>query len=114
MVEEIDTAHQKIYLITVFENLENEEQWDFSLGCRRSVGFVFDFETAENIVQSNMCDIWETCYDYACIEELPCGLYPIARSGERTFYQYNQETNGYEQIEEPTFMRMKSPVGRIG
>jgi hypothetical protein len=34
-------------------------------------------ETAQEVIKNNQCDIWETCYDYALIEGIEEGLYPV-------------------------------------
>lgn len=101
-----------IYLITTFDKLEPDERYGYSLGSTRSVGFRYSFELAEEVVKTNMCDIWEYCYDYACVEELAPCLYPDAE--RRWFYKYNREINGYEPIEEPDFMHHHGPIGGIG
>lgn len=103
---------QKIYLITVMDKLEHDERWGYKLGDTRSVGFRYTFELAEEVVKTNMCDIWEYCYDYACIEELACELYPDAH--HRWFYKFNEEKKVYEEIEEPWFIKHHGPIGGIG
>ena len=103
---------QKIYLITVFSKCEPDKRWGCNLGSTRSVGFRYSFELAEETVKTNMCDIWEYCYDYACIEELGCKLYPLA--DERWFYKYNQENGRYEEIDEPVILKGYMPIGGIG
>lgn len=103
---------QNIYLITVFDKCDPDERWGVNLGDRRSVGFRYSFELAEEVVKTNMCDIWETCYDYACIEELGCELYPFYQN--RWIYKYNREINGYEEIDEPVILKGYSNIGEIG
>ena len=103
---------QNIFLITVFEKCEPDERWYADLGSTRSVGFRYSFESAEEVVKTNMCDIWEYCYDYACIEELGCELYPFYQS--RKFYKYNADIDGYEEIEEPEYLKRVVPIGGIG
>jgi hypothetical protein len=101
-----------IYLITVFDKCEPNERWGYELGCRRSVGFRWTLEDAIDTVESNMCDIWEYSYDYACIEELNGALYPWA--DERWFFKFNTETKRYEQIDEPVILKNRGPIGGIG
>ena len=104
---------QKIYLITVFTKCEpDKEPWNYTLGSTRSVGWRPTFEMAEETVKNNVCDIWEYCYDYACIEELDYGLYPFAE--ERWFYKFNRKTGHYEEIDEPAILRGHGPIGGIG
>lgn len=104
--------NKNIFLITVFEKCEPDERWSANLGCTRSVGFRYSFELAEEVVKTNMCDIWEYCYDYACIEELGCELYPFCQS--RKLYKYNKDINGYEEIQEPECLKHIGNVGGIG
>lgn len=104
--------NQNIFLITVFEKCEPNEKWYADLGCTRSVGFRYTFEDAEKIVRNNMCDIWETCYNYACIEELGTELYPFYQS--RKFYKYDRDINGYKPIDEPECLKCVVPIGGIG
>ena len=101
-----------IYLITVFDKCEPDARWGCNLGDTRSVGWRPTLELAVETVETNMCDIWEYCYDYACIEELDYGLYPISR--ERWFYKYNQKTGRYEEIDEPVCVKEHYPIGGIG
>lgn len=101
-----------IFLITVFEKCEPYKAYGFDLGCTRSVGWRPTFEMAEKTVKTNMCDIWETCYDYACIEELDYSLYPWAN--ERWFYKFNTKTGCYEEIDEPVLLKDRGPIGGIG
>lgn len=103
---------QPIYLITTFEKCEYEHHYGAFLGDSRSVGFRYTLEEAEEVVRKNMCDIWEHCYQYACIEELSCELYPDAR--ERWFYEYNHEIDGYVAIDEPAVLKHYAPIGGIG
>jgi hypothetical protein len=70
------------------------------------------FTQADGIVSSNICDLWETCYEYACIEKIGFGLYPFPR--ERWLYKYNQNTEQYERIDEPPFLKNYVPIGGIG
>ena len=104
--------NENIFLITVFTKCESDQRFGAKLGSRRSVGFRHSFEWAEEVVKTNMCDIWEYCYDYACIEELGPELYPYHQS--RKFYKYNRTINGYEEIEEPECLSGYIPIGGIG
>lgn len=103
---------KNIYLITVFSKCEPEERWGFNIGSTRSVGFRWTLKDAVETVETNMCDIWEYCYDYACIEELNDALYPWAE--ERWFYKFNRETGRYEEIDEPAILKGHGPIGGIG
>jgi len=95
--------NKTIFVVTVFEMCKEEEDnnkecHSRNIGCTRSPCFKHTFEEAEEVVLNNIGDIWETCYDYAVIEEIDSKLYP--RYITRKFYKYNQNIGGYEAIEE--------------
>ena len=94
---------QHIFVVTVFEKCEPDEYNFANIGCSRSPCFRFTFESAEEVVKTNMCDIWEYCYDYAVIHEIGAELYPYRYM--RKFYKYNRDVNGYEPIEEPECLK---------
>ena len=64
-------------------------------------GYYTKKEDAFYVVKNNVCDIWETCYDYALIEKVKEGLYNPATNENRWWFKYNYKTEEYEQIEEP-------------
>ena len=103
--------HNPIYLITVFSKCEPDERWGYNIGSSRTVGFRHSLEDAIETVETNMCDIWEYCYGYACIEEIEPCLYPECH--ERWFYEYRGKDR-YVQIDEPAFMKYRGPIGCIG
>lgn len=88
-----------IYIITTMSKLDlNDLGWP-SLGSHGAVGYYRSFKDAEKAVTTNSCDIWETCYEYACIEEVEEGLYPSCIN--RWFYKYNIKDDTYEPVEPP-------------
>ena len=93
----------KIYTILVFTRLEEDEHGWPNFGSERLVGYYTDRKIAFDAVKCNACDINETCYDYALIEEVEEGLYNAAT--HRYLFKYNYDKNKYEQIEEPDFMK---------
>lgn len=64
-----------VYTITTAEKLEESERETLDTGDLRTVGFFHDFADAELAVMENDCDINETIYKYAVIEEVYPGLY---------------------------------------
>ena len=89
--------NKPIYVITTFEKLpEGDNPW-LDMGCSRSPGFYYSFEEAETSIINNNCDLWETCYDYACISEIYPGLYNVDEKEQ--LYKYNIKTNKYEKLE---------------
>ena len=92
-----------IFVVTVFEKCESSDTMFADIGCVRSPCFRHTFESAEEVVKTNMCDIWEYCYDYAVIHEIGPYLYPEYKM--RKFYKYNKDIGGYETIEEPICLK---------
>ena len=95
--------NKTIFVITVFEmcgeeNSSAQEQCIANIACTRTPCFKHTFEEAEEIVLNNIGDIWETCYDYAVIEEIDTRIYP--RYITRKFYKFNSDTYGYEPTKE--------------
>lgn len=95
--------HNKIYTILVFTRLEEDKHGWPEFGSERIVGYYTDKDKAFNAVIGNACDINETCYDYALIEEVEEGLYNAAFN--RWIFKYNKDADKYEQIEELDFMK---------
>jgi len=67
-------------------------------GDTRCVGYYSTFEKANEAVLDNACDIWETCYDYAVIENIPEGLYQY--DFKPIWYKWNDIEEIYEKIDE--------------
>lgn len=87
----------KIYVIMIMHDI-NIEIGD------RIPGYYLDKDVAFKAVKNNWCDIWETCYSYALIEEVEEGLYRPATKGQRWWFKFNLDSKQYEQIEEPECM----------
>ena len=102
-LERNENFYRTIFVVTVFEKCEPNDKWFADIGCTRSPCFRYTFEDAEEVVKNNMCDIWETCYNYAGIHEIVPELYPHYHS--KTYYKYNREIKGYELIEEPECLK---------
>lgn len=91
-----------IYAITVAEKLEIDEKTKFpDFGSTSVPGWYSEKEKAFKAVRENACDINETCYDYAIIEEIEEGLYNPAMKHQRWFFKFNREKDEYEEIKEP-------------
>ncbi len=67
------------------------------------VGFYFEKEEAIEDVEANACDINETIYKYAVIEEIYSGLYPI--SDNRWIFEFDRDSEIYVQIDEPEILK---------
>lgn len=94
----------KIYTVMVMTDLTYDEQTKSpEFGSERLVGWYPEFEVAQSAVTGNVCDINETCYQYALIEECEVGLYHPAH--KRWWFEYDKEKDEYFQIEEPDFVK---------
>ena len=96
--------NNKIYVISVFEKMDTKASPLFQgdklvadIGCSVVNGWYLKKEDAEHIIKNNITDIWETCYDYAVLEECNEGMYDFGR--ERTYYKYNTETHKYIEMD---------------
>ena len=94
----------EIYVIMTMEKLEKGDI-ECSIGCSTIPGFYTKKDYAFYTVINNVCDIWETCYDYALIERVAEGLYNPALSDSRWWFKYNRTTGKYELIDEPVFCK---------
>lgn len=94
----------KIYTIMTMTDLTFDEQTkNPEFVSSRLVGWYSEFEDAYSSVSENCCDINETCYKYALIEECEEGLYNPAN--KRWWFEYNHEKDRYFQINEPDFIK---------
>lgn len=99
-----DDKVSKIYAIMTMTDLTFDEQTKCpEFGSSRLVGWYSEFEDAYSSVSGNCCDINETCYKYALIEECEEGLYNPAN--KRWWFEYNHEKDRYFQINEPDFIK---------
>lgn len=114
---------KKIYIISVFEKMDTKtSNFDpdgkpiADIGCCVVNGWYFKKEDAESVIENNFTDIWETCYNYAVLEECNEGMYDFDR--ERTYYKYNREIDGYEKMDmkdvPKAFLCPAYSISRIG
>lgn len=87
-----------MYFITCFQKIGNGK-YGLDIGASRVVGYCSNYLIADSILRNNVCDIHETIYHYAVIEEIEEGVYPTVK--DRWFYKYDKEKDGYYPIEEP-------------
>ena len=65
----------KIYTVMVMTDLTYDKQTKFpEFGSENLVGWYSEFQDAYSSVSGNCCDISETCYKYALIEEYEEGF----------------------------------------
>ena len=70
-------------------------------GSQRSWGYYLDRSEAVDALHINATDMWETCYDYAILEEVEEGINPFCAKENRTFFKYDRKKDGYFECEEP-------------
>lgn len=85
--------NHNVFFITTIDVADKENKtftW-------RTPGFRYSLEDAKEVVEKNMCDIFEYCYKYAVIEELEPYLYPERRNV--WWYKWDKEKEQYCPIE---------------
>ena len=76
----------------------------------RRVGWFDTLQEAESCLKTNCGDVHEGHFDYAVIEEVGPGFYAGAIA-VKTWYEWNQDLRGYENIKEP---KQWHGIGAIG
>ncbi len=98
----------------VYEHVETDGTTSFKpsgypkFGVRDVVGFYHDKEEAIRDVEWNACDINETMFKYAIIEEVYPGIYPCSRT--RWIFEYDRDSDTYYQINEPEILKKMMDV----
>lgn len=86
-----------MYFITCFEKYEKgKNAWPY-VGAIRTFGYYPHKEWAIEDLHKNNLDIHEMVYDYAVIEKIPMGLYPLAE--ETIFFKWDDEKEGFYEID---------------
>lgn len=98
-----------MFFVTVFNQVSIDAQTKvLYIEPSRVVGYYTDFNDADTVLKENICDVHETIYHYAVIEEIEEGVYPVAQS--RWFYKYDKEKDGYYPIDEPAEFKHYSNI----
>ncbi len=79
--------------------METDKNGWLDEGCKRTFGFYPNYDSARESLHENRCDMNETCYNYAIVEELDIGIHPIVRF--KQWFKWNKEREGFFEIEEP-------------
>jgi hypothetical protein len=96
-----------IYIITVMERFNKEVNYkndllNVSIGSKRVPVLCESLEMALEIIENNMCDIQERCYNFACIEKIELNeFYPCAE--KIILFRYDYEKGRFYQINETDF-----------
>jgi hypothetical protein len=83
-----------MWFITSIRVLDNE-----IILSSRCWGYFSSKEECIKILHNNITDIHECYYNYAVIEKINEGLYPLPI--EREFFEYNRDSSGFFEIKEP-------------
>lgn len=94
------TAEEKNAQNAKFGRALKEYGFDLKIEDQRAVGWSKSFEYCNQSVQRNSCDIHETGYNYAVIEEFQEGLYPCPPRQE-WWYRWNPTTKRYDPVVKP-------------
>lgn len=90
-----------MYFITCFQQYVKNENGLVDIGAYRTFGYYPYRDMAIEDLNENNCDIQERFYDYAVVEKIPMGLYPIAE--ERTFFKWDEEKQGFFEVDGAEF-----------
>ena len=100
-----------MYFITCFEKIDSDE-YGLNIGDRRVIGYYHTFGSVNSALKKNICDIHETIYNYAVVEEILEGIYPEVT--DRWFYKYDKEKDGFYPIEEPKEFEHSTNIALVG
>lgn len=78
--------YRPIYTVTTLSKIELTDLGIVDTGDTRTPTFYHTLKDAKYIVENNVGDIWECCYQYAVIEEVDIGVYPDCI--KRWFYKW--------------------------
>ena len=90
-----------MYFITCFQKYEQTKYGVPDVGDYRTFGYYTHKERAIECLHNNNLDIHEDMYDYAVVEKIPMGLYPLAE--ERIFFKWDEEKHLFSEIDGTEF-----------
>ena len=100
---ENDRLKQTHFFITCMEKLEKDSLGWLDTGSSRVFGMYPEFEMADEALKTNRCDMCETIYGYAVVEEIGYGIHPDVEN--RWFYKWDSEKHGFFPIDEPEIVK---------
>jgi hypothetical protein len=86
-----------MYFITCFEKYEKDELGWPNIGTSRTFGYYNCRDWAIEDLHKNNTDLHEILYDYAVVEKIPAGLYPLAE--ETIYFKWDEEKQGFYEID---------------
>ena len=96
-----------IYVVTVFQKIDNSLDSSLTFGDRRCVGWFESMDEADWAVTNNIADMHNNFYEYAIIERIEPGIFMV--DTDRVIYQWNNDK--YEKIEIPKELTTVSNFG---
>lgn len=87
-----------MYFITCMTKCEEVNGW-FNGGTTRCFGYTRTFKEAEEILNKNLYDLYEYCYQYAVVEKLGPYIHPHVE--EEYWFKWNEEKSGFFRINKP-------------
>jgi len=90
---------RRTYLVTQIQIDEKDPKND----GKEFYALFHNLKEAQRFVKNNTTDIWETCFNYVCIEGVEDCVLPTLDEGitYRQFYKYNKEYGKFEECEPP-------------
>ena len=85
-----------MYFITCFERYGKTKLGWPDIGSSRTFGYYLNKEMAIEALHTNHTDLHECLYNYAVIEKIPMGLYPVAK--ETIYFKWDEEKQGFYEI----------------
>lgn len=89
-----------MFFITTIETKDQDKKEKFK--SSRCWGYLDSVSDSIKVVEENISDIYEFCYDYAVIEEIKPGI-PAIGSGFVIWFKWG--SGGYKKTEEPEFAK---------
>ena len=93
--------YETMWFITVFEKVDRDEQGWPALGATRTWGFYSDRSVAIKALHENWTDMHEGLYNYAVIEGYDEGICHCHNPDETKWFKWDEEMEGYREIERP-------------
>lgn len=90
-----------MYFITCFQKYEQTEYGVPDIGGSRTFGYYPHKEWAVEDLHNNNLDMREAVYDYAIVEKIPMGLYPLAE--ETIYFKWDEEKQGFYEVDGSEF-----------
>lgn len=88
-----------MFFITCMEKISIDDLGWIDYGDKRTFGFYADYCKVKKALNTNRCDMNETIYNYAIVEEIDQGIHPTVIWTK--WFKWDREKQGFFEIEEP-------------